>query len=290
MAQQQTSPWIVDVDERNFREAVIEKSLEVPVVVDFWAEWCGPCRVLGPLLEQEANDKAGGFVLAKVDVDKAQMLAAQFGIQSIPLVVAFKQGQPVDEFVGVLPKPELQAFLDRLGVKAGAGGAAKDPVAQAKALETSDPAQAEAAYREAIADDSRNSQARLGLARILIARGEDEAAKEQLARAESSEETSRLQAVIAVKELIAKLGGAEEAKSKHEAAPGDARAAYAWGVHLADQGQFADALRVLYEAGKQDKELARQEVREAMVHVFYLVGSRSDLADEYRDKLTDLVF
>src|ERR1700719_2854978 len=104
----------IDVSEQDFQTAVIERSRTVPVVVDFWAEWCGPCKQLGPLLEKAAADRKGGFVLAKVNVDEAQQLAGYFRIESIPAVLAFKDGQAVNGFVGLVAEDELKKFLDDL--------------------------------------------------------------------------------------------------------------------------------------------------------------------------------
>jgi len=141
---------VIDVTEQDFQQQVIEKSHEIPVVVDFWAEWCGPCRSLGPILEKEAGAREGSFVLAKLDTDANQRLAAQFGIQSIPAVKAFKDGQVVDEFVGALPPARVAAFLDGLMpneadalVEAGD----EESLKQAIAL---DPARADAKIKLAI--------------------------------------------------------------------------------------------------------------------------------------------
>ena len=279
------SPHVIDVDEQNFRSAVIERSFEVPVVIDFWAEWCGPCRTLGPMLEQEAAARDGGFVLAKIDVDRAQVLASQFGIQSIPLVVAFKDGRPVDEFMGVIPAPQLAEFLDRLCPAAPA----REPseAERAAALEQADPAAAEAAYRKVLEESPKDDQAKLGLARIHAGRGEAAAAKELLAGLDG-DEAARLRATLALAELAAGLG--DPAQVRGAAEGGDARARYALGVVQAHEGDYPAALETLYQAGLGDKQLAKGEVREAMVHVFYVIGSRTELADRYRDRLTQLVF
>jgi len=108
------STWISDVAEADFQRAVIERSRQVPVVVDFWAEWCPPCRMLGPLLERLVQERKGEILLAKVNIDEAQGLAAQFGISSIPTVVGFKGGQAVADFLGFLPEHQIKEFLDGL--------------------------------------------------------------------------------------------------------------------------------------------------------------------------------
>ncbi|HKA08152.1 MAG TPA: thioredoxin, partial [Gemmataceae bacterium] len=144
MPEPATTQWVIDVGDANFEREVLHRSRQVPVVVDFWAEWCGPCRQLGPQLEKAAVDRKGAFVLAKVNVDEATRLAQYFRIESIPAVLAFKDGQPVNGFVGLLPENELKQFLDDL-----AGPAAGDPLVKAAALEEKDPTAAEKIYREA---------------------------------------------------------------------------------------------------------------------------------------------
>jgi putative thioredoxin len=154
---------VIDVTEQDFEREVLERSKTIPVVVDFWAEWCGPCRMLGPLLEKAASDREGQVVLAKVDTDANQGLARVFNIQGIPAVKAFKDGRVVDEFVGVQPPPQVERFFDKLvPSEADTLAAAGD----------------EASLRRALELEPNRSDAALALAEILYARGErDEAAR-----------------------------------------------------------------------------------------------------------------
>jgi putative thioredoxin len=141
---------VIDVTEQDFQQQVIDKSMQIPVVVDFWAEWCGPCRALGPVLEQAANDREGKVVLAKLDTDANQRIAQQYGIQSIPAVKAFKDGKVVDEFVGALPPAKVQRFFDGLvPSEADALVEAGDEASLRRALEL-DPARVDAKVRLAI--------------------------------------------------------------------------------------------------------------------------------------------
>ena len=149
---EQKSQWIADVVEENFEREVIERSRERPVVVDFWAEWCEPCRSLGPVLEKLAEEAGGEFLLAKVEVDRAPNLAAAYRIQGIPAVKAFRDGRPVLEFVGALPETKVREFLARLRPSL-ADGLTREAAGQ----EGSDPQAAEAAYRRALAEEPGHS-------------------------------------------------------------------------------------------------------------------------------------
>src|SRR5437764_7275615 len=160
---------VFDVTETDFEQRVIERSRQVPVVVDFWAEWCGPCRALGPALEKAAAARDGRVDLAKLDTDRNQRLSAAFRVQGIPAVKAFKDGRVVDEFTGAIPPAQVEAFFDRLVPS-------EAELAAAEAVRSGD----EAALRAAVEADPRNPAAATALARILIGRGEYEAALELL--------------------------------------------------------------------------------------------------------------
>src|SRR5438477_7799361 len=144
---------VIEVTDATFEQQVVEESKVRPVVVDLWADWCGPCKMLGPILERAAEDQDGKFLLAKLDVDANQMTAAQFGVQSIPTVVAFKDGQPVDGFVGALPEPHVKQWISGL-LPSEADDAAAEA---AQEVESGDVAGAEKRFREAIAADDQNA-------------------------------------------------------------------------------------------------------------------------------------
>src|SRR5262249_12440111 len=162
------SQWVVDVGDRDFETAVIERSKTTPVVVDFWAPWCGPCRALGPLLERLADEHHGAFVLAKVNVDEAPAVAQAFGIQSIPAVKGFRDGMLVAEFVGAQPESTVRKLLEMV-----LPTAADALVAEAAALA---PEAAEAKIRQALELEPRHAGALLALARLFAQRGDDEEA------------------------------------------------------------------------------------------------------------------
>jgi len=295
------SPWVIDVTEAEFEQKVMERSLEVPVVVDFWAEWCGPCRMLGPILEGLAEERAGAFVLAKVDVDQAQSLAMMLQIQSVPAVFAFKDGRPVDGFMGALPKPEIEQWLDSLGI--GPGAAAKpDPgLTEAAALEEKDPAAAKARYEAMLADEEageeKHDEAHLGLARLYVGQGEEAQATEHLDRVRDRERThadavDELRGRIALRGLARDLSAGDEQalRARVEQSPADADRRYELGVWLCAHDQVAEGLDELIEAARKSKKVARDKVREAMVHGFYVIGSRNPIADGYREELARLLY
>lgn len=284
------SPWVIDVNEADFEREVLEKSRERPVVVDFWAPWCGPCRALGPILEKLAVEKDGEFVLAKVNTDENQRLAMYFQIEGIPAVKAFRDGNLVAEFEGVHPEPALRQFLARL-----LPTEADEKAREAAALETEKADEAETRYRRALEQDPNHEAALVGLARLLLTRDADGEAADLVQRVsrggEHGAEAERLHATLSLRQLGRELEGERAAISRtllNE--PPNAEAHYQFGCLQAAAGQYPTALESLLHAAELDRQLAQSKVKEVMVKVFQVIGVRSELADEYRDKLTRLLY
>jgi putative thioredoxin len=278
----------MDVEEADFERAVIERSRQQPVMVDFWAPWCGPCRMLGPVLEKLIEERAGAILLAKVNIDNAQNLAMAYGVEAIPAVKAFRDGRLVLEFLGVLPEAQLREFLDRL-----LPTEADRLTRQAADAEASNPAEAEHLYRRALEMDRNQDGALLGLARLLIARDQAAEASELLGRihgGEQAAEAEGLQTVLALRERSRSFGDEAAARLRQAAEPENAQARYELGCVLAAKGQYAEALAMLLSAAERDRKLAGALVRETMVQIFHAIGVRSPLADEYRDKLSRLLY
>ena len=283
------SPHVVEVSMANFPQEVVERSRTVPVVVDFWAPWCGPCRALGPLLEALADEMGGKFVLAKVNTDDSPDLAQSFQVEGIPAVFAVRDGKLADQFTGVMPEPQLRAFLAKL-----LGEPAADPAGDALAQEGRDPAAAEATYRATLAQEPGNFGARVGLARVLLGSpGHEAEAGELLTGIDAGddlEEADRLRAVIRLREVPHADADLAAARAAAGANPADAAAHLRLGQVLAARGEYVPALDALLAAADEDRALGRGAVREMVVGVFNAIGPRSERADQYRRKLQNLLY
>src|SRR5262245_26510372 len=281
--------WMIEVGDADFEQEVLNRSRQVPVVVDFWAEWCEPCRQLSPLLEKMAVERRGKFVLAKVNIEEAQRLAMYFRIESIPAVLAFRGGQAVNGFVGLLPERELKEFIDDL-----AGPAATDPLVQAAAMEEKYPVKAEEIYRGVLAADDGHQSARLGLARIFVATSRDDEALKVLEPipdiGEAGAEAVRLRRTVEMRKAAATAGDEAELKKKIASDPANAKLWLELGNVLGTKGQYQPALDALLKAAELDRDLGRGPVRELMVKIFEIIGVRSEVADQSRDKLRALLY
>jgi putative thioredoxin len=282
------APHRIDVGDEDFEREVIQRSHERPVVVDFWAAWCGPCRALGPLLERLADEHAGEFVLAKLDVDRAPETARRFGVRSIPLVLGFRDGEPVAEFLGAQPEAAVRRFLAKvLPTEADRLAAAGDELAEGGHENA-----AEERYRSALALEARHGRALLGLARILAARGDGAAALPLLERVGANDPVLRQAERLAAELRTRAEPGADPEALRQRIArhPDDVAARLALGRALAAAGQYEAALPELLAVVESDPELEEQAARRAMLDVFEVLGRDHPLTLEFRSELARALY
>lgn len=284
------SNWVFDVDESSFQQLVLEQSMQRPVVVDLWAPSCAPCRTLGPMLERLTREQQGNVVLAKVNVEDHPQIAAAFRIEAIPAVRAIKDGKIVDYFDGIIPEPELREFFARLG------GPRVDPtLLRAGALEENKPAEAESLYRKFLEKEPTSEAARVGLARVLAAQNKVDEIESLLepigSDSEYAAEAQRIRSVLSLRGLSADVTADEASLRKQiQDNPKSAQPRYELGCLLAQKGKHEEALEMLLSAGERDMKLAPTKVREAMVQIFYALGTSHPLSDAYRAKLARLLY
>ena len=285
------TPHVFDATLASFEQDVILKSKQVPVLVDFWAEWCGPCKSLGPVLEKLAGEFAGGFLLAKVDVDKEQQLAGYFQIKSIPTVMLLKDGQIVDGFPGALPEGQLREFLQHHGV---APALAAEPAEEAEARPARpDPHADVVRLRAAVQAEPARDELKLDLALALLGTGAIGEARQLLdalpANLATDDRAVRAHARLGFHALLAEAPPREVLERALAADPADLRARHLLGVRLLLEGDEAGGLEHFLEMLRRDRGFEEQLAKRSLIDAFRIVED-PDLVGAYRRRMASLLF
>jgi len=275
------NPYIIDVTPDNFA-SVVERSMQVPVLVDFWAAWCQPCKALLPIVEKLAAEYQGRFLLAKVNIDEQQALANQFAVRSVPTVKLIRDGRIVDEFSGALPESQVRAFLDKHMEQP----ADRFLAAAEQAWENGDAAQAAAILRQVMQEVPEDRRAQLMLAELLAASGDTDEAAQLLATLPAdlalSPQAEALRARLAFATAAAGAPDIATLQQRLAADPRDSAARHQLAARLVLAGDFEAALEHLLELVRRDRGYGDDAGRKGMLQVFDLLGGQGELVNRYR--------
>jgi putative thioredoxin len=290
---------ITDSTDATFVKDVIEGSRDVPIIVDFWATWCGPCKQLGPILEKEVRAANGAVKLVKVDIDHNPMIAQQLRIQSIPTVYAFFGGRPVDGFQGALPESQVKAFIDRLIKAAGGTGAGPSPIDEALAqandlLESGDHGRAAALFGQIMSHEPDNLAARAGLARSHLAAGKLADARKALDGLDAAQAADKaIAAALAALDLAekaAKAGSTAGLEAQLAADPANHQARYDLALAQYAAGDREAAIDSLLDIMRRSRSWNDEAARKQLLQFFEAMGPSDPLTAQGRRKLSSLLF
>ncbi|MEO1266352.1 MAG: thioredoxin [Pseudomonadota bacterium] len=286
---------IKDASTATFAADVVDASRDHLVIVDFWAAWCGPCKQLTPVLEKVVQSYGGAVRLVKVDVDQNQALAGQLRVQSLPTVMAFRDGRPVDGFMGALPESEVRAFIDRCGVPAdGAAELAQALQMAQDALAENNLQDAASIFAAVLQQDQLNTDALAGLASCYLKSGDRDRAAQTLELVPPDQQdhaaVQSVKAAIALEEQADAAGPVSELEAKVTADPDDHQARIDLALALAAGGRKADAIGHLIESFKRDREWNEAAARKQLLNFFEAWGPTDKMTVEGRKRLSSVMF
>jgi len=284
-----TSPFIQETTAEKFEQDVVVRSQDLPIVIDFWAPWCDPCRQLTPLLEKLVIEDGGRWLLVKVNIDVCQELAQGFGVESIPLLIAFLDGQPVDSAPGVLTEEQLREWLARF-----VPSAASILVSDGEALEADEPAKAAAKYREALVLEPDNAELKIRLARVAMTLDDTAGAAALVGELEQrgflEPEAQALKDQLDITSSASLSGGVTEARKAVEESPGEEDLQLKLAEALAAERQFEEAFEVCLGIVQRDRDGLGQDARDALVTFFGMPTANPELVSTARRRLATLLY
>ncbi|MBT3702567.1 MAG: thioredoxin [Alphaproteobacteria bacterium] len=285
---------IKDSSDAAFIEDVVEVSKEVPVIVDFWAPWCEPCKQLGPAIEKVVNSANGAVRLVKIDIDQNPAIAQQLRIQSIPAVYAFKDGQPVDGFMGAVPESQIKAFVEKLVGEIGPTAAEEALEAATTALAEEDFAQAASLFGEVLRTDNSNVDALAGLTQCYIGGGDLERAGQtlDLVKPEDADKpiVTGARAALSLAEKALDAGDLEPLLAKVEANENDHQARSELSEALLAAGRKEEAVEQLLDIVRRDRKWNDDGARKQLLTLFEAFGNEDEVTQDGRQKLSILLF
>ncbi|MAU61156.1 MAG: thioredoxin [Parvibaculum sp.] len=285
---------IVDTTTQTFARDVIEASREVPVIVDFWAPWCGPCKQLTPVLENAVKAARGAVKLVKMNIDEHPAVAQQLRIQSIPAVYAFKNGQPVDGFMGALPESQVKAFIASLAGDTGPSPAEELVAMGREAYEAGDLSRAAQAFAQAVQEEPGNPAAVAGLARCYIDAGDLDRARQTLSLVRpdgrNDPDFAAAEAALSLAEKAGDLGDIEELRAKLDANPKDHQARFDLAMALNARGDKEGAVDELLIIVEYDRNWNDQAARKQLVELFDAYGPKHEATLSGRRRLSSILF